>query len=786
MIVDIVHRNQQSQLDTQKCFVSSALLSDYGLAAGSWVLLQRDNITTLNRVFCDRSLRENVCWTDAAVVLPSIGVGAVPGCLNSDRFDQCFRPLSHVSTLAAVTATVVFSSVEGLHSAVKCVCHRVERSTTLQQPRCALCGVSRSVDLQYIVSSLLHGRGVSAVGQTVFNCSFMSLARRHGISSLRICSSTPSSDISVGVIQRGVTDLSIDEVVTEEYISFFDRCFPVCGHAEARRRLLRVIRRQRGKCAPVSVLLMGPVGCGKCTLVQSICQSSGVYVMVVRCGDILTTRTSNTNTSVTSKTDSHSTVTDRLLHNQSSVSSQSIASVFARARLYSTIGQPVTILLLGLDQVHSPAVARQLAHEMQAVKSSTSSASTAAGRFDDVQRLFIVATASYPQRIHQLLRTANCFPLEMYVTIGTQEDRVAYLDQLLSEIDFAGDLSVNELASRTPGFSVADLRSVLQQALLFSLTDTEPHSAITDGSSSGVSGQRPLLTAAAVFRALSVAQSSSVRSVGGAHVIGGDRSCPSAGTDCWSGLAGLDSVISRLLACLETPLVQPDACRRLLGGAPNPTGVLLYGPPGCAKTSLVRAAAARCRAVFLSVSAADIYSPYVGDAERMVAEVFTHARMVAPAVIFLDELDALVGARSQHVKACGVQAKVLAALLNEMDGIGAKHNNMASLQCPVFVVGATNRRDLIDEALLRPGRLDQHIHVPLPDAKSRKQIINLYTRRSPLAPDVDVDELSALTDRFSGADLQQVCNQAALAALTDSMHAKCIKHRHFLQTIENM
>jgi len=213
-------------------------------------------------------------------------------------------------------------------------------------------------------------------------------------------------------------------------------------------------------------------------------------------------------------------------------------------------------------------------------------------------------------------------------------------------------------------------------------------------------------------------------------------------------------------------------------------GILLWGPPGCAKTCLVRAAASTCNINIISASSAHIYSPHVGAAEAAVTELFTRARLMPPAVIFLDELDALVGSRAGDERR-SVREQVLATLLNEMDGVGITsyhdtpthkilEGDTAQVgkevvgvdNSQVVVVGATNRPDLIDSALLRPGRMDRLLYVPPPDVECREQILRTHTRDMPLHDDVDLQSIANNTHNYSGADLKHLCTQAGLIALT--------------------
>ena len=240
-------------------------------------------------------------------------------------------------------------------------------------------------------------------------------------------------------------------------------------------------------------------------------------------------------------------------------------------------------------------------------------------------------------------------------------------------------------------------------------------------------------------------------------------------TESWEDLGGVDSVKARIREVVEWPLIYPEAFSRL--GIRPIRGLLLHGPPGCSKTSIARILAASHHFSFFSLDGAAIFSCYVGEAERLLRTVFACARRAAPSLIFLDEVDALVGVRGRG--ADQVQERVLSTLLNEMDGIVELTG--------VIVLGATNRPDLIDAALMRPGRFDCLIPLTLPDTAGRLDILQRLTRKSPLAVDVDLAKLANESEGASGAVLRQMVQEAALGAIREDQLE--ISMRHFYHRV---
>jgi transitional endoplasmic reticulum ATPase len=222
----------------------------------------------------------------------------------------------------------------------------------------------------------------------------------------------------------------------------------------------------------------------------------------------------------------------------------------------------------------------------------------------------------------------------------------------------------------------------------------------------------------------------------------------------WGDVGGLDEVKRKLREMVEWPLKKPERFRKM--GIKPPKGILLYGPPGCGKTLLARAVATESGANFITIRGPEVFSKWVGESERAIREVFRKARMAAPSIIFIDEVDSIASRRELGLGDSAVAERVISQLLTEMDGLVALEN--------VVVMAATNKPHLIDDALLRPGRFDYLVHVPKPDLAARLEILKVHTKNMPLKG-VNLEEVSGKTEGFSGADLEALCREAGLNAI---------------------
>ncbi|MGV0850597.1 AAA family ATPase [Mycolicibacterium phlei] len=348
-----------------------------------------------------------------------------------------------------------------------------------------------------------------------------------------------------------------------------------------------------------------------------------------------------------------------------------------------------------------------------------------------------IATSQAPDGIDPRLRAPDLCDRELGLSLPDAAIRAQLLEVLLRDVP-AEDLDLDEVAQRTPGFVVADLAALVREAALRAAAR-----ASADGAPPKLT-QDDLMGATTVIRPLSRSATEEV----------------SVGSVTLDDVGDMVATKQALTEAVLWPLQHPDTFARL--GVAPPRGVLLYGPPGCGKTFVVRALASSGRLSVHAVKGAELMDKWVGSSEKAVRELFRRARDSAPSLVFLDEIDALAPRRGQSFDS-GVTDRVVAALLTELDGIDPLRD--------VVVLGATNRPDLIDPALLRPGRLEKLVFVEPPDAGARRDILRTAGKSIPLAPDVDLDALAADLKGYSAADCVALLREAALTAMRRSIDA---------------
>ena len=360
------------------------------------------------------------------------------------------------------------------------------------------------------------------------------------------------------------------------------------------------------------------------------------------------------------------------------------------------------------------------------------------------QNIVVIAATNRPEAIDEALRRPGRFDREIIIGVPDEPGRREILGIHTRGMPLGPEVNLDSLARRTYGFVGADLAALTREAALEAVRRIMPR---IDLSEQVIPTE--VLDALSVERhdfenALKRVQPSAMREV--------MVEAPQVG---WDDIGGLDAARDKLREGVELPLKHPEAFRRI--GIRPAKGFLLYGPPGTGKTLLAKAAAKESQANFIATKSSDLLSKWYGESEQQIARLFARARQVAPTIIFFDELDSLVPARGGGMGEPQVTERVVNTILAEMDGLEELQN--------VVVIGATNRPTLIDPALLRPGRFDELIYVGPPDTAGRRRILAIHTEGMPLAKDVDLESLARRSERFTGADLEDLVRRAGLTAL---------------------
>ncbi|KAM9856925.1 transitional endoplasmic reticulum ATPase-like [Aulostomus maculatus] len=370
------------------------------------------------------------------------------------------------------------------------------------------------------------------------------------------------------------------------------------------------------------------------------------------------------------------------------------------------------------------------------------------------QRAHVVVTAATnrPNSIDPALRRFGRFDREIDIGIPDSTGRLEILQIHTKNMKLADDVDLERIGTDTHGHVGADLAALCSEAALqairkkMTLIDLEDESIDAD-----------------LLNSLAVTMDDFKWALGQSNPSALRETFAEVPQVNWEDIGGLDEVKRELQELVQYPVEYPD--KFLKFGMTPSRGVLFYGPPGCGKTLLAKAIANECQANFVSIKGPEMLTMWFGESEANVRDVFDKARQAAPCILFFDELDSIAKSRGGGAgDAGGAADRVINQILTEMDGMSDKKN--------VFIIGATNRPDIIDAAILRPGRLDQLIYIPLPDKRSRTAILRANLRKSPVARDVDLEYLSDITDGFSGADLTEICQRACKLAIREAIEAE--------------
>ena len=481
---------------------------------------------------------------------------------------------------------------------------------------------------------------------------------------------------------------------------------------------------------PKGVLLLGPPGCGKTLLARAVANESDVNFLSINGPEIISKFYGD--------------------------SEAKLREIFQQAHKNA----PSIILIDELDSIAPKREEVTGEVEKRVVAQLLSLMDGLTGRGN----VIVIGATNRPNALDPALRRPGRFDRE--IEIGTPDKRGRHEILLIHSrgMPLASDVDLKVLAERMHGYTGADLAALCREAAMKALLRYLPEINLTEERIPPCVLEKMEVQIDDFMNAFKEITPTAMREI-----------AVEVPVVHWDEVGGLEEVKEKLKEAVEWPLKNPEVFKRL--GIQPPKGILLIGPPGCGKTMLARAVATESEANFISIKGPEVFSRWVGESEKAIREVFRKARMASPAVIFFDEVDSLVPRRGLGYGDSGVTERVISQLLTEMDGIMPLED--------IIVIAATNRPDIVDSAVLRPGRFDRLIYVPEPDEAARLEIFKIHTKNMPLSNDVDI-KAHRMTKGYSGADISSVCREAAMNALRRDINAKEVTFSDFEKAMEEV
>jgi len=466
---------------------------------------------------------------------------------------------------------------------------------------------------------------------------------------------------------------------------------------------------------PKGVLLYGPPGCGKTLLAKAVANEANAYFITINGPEIMSKYYGE--------------------------SERRLREIFEEAEKNA----PAIIFI---DEIDAIAPRREeVTGEVE--RRVVSQLLTLMDGLKSRGQVIVIAATNIPDAIDPALRRPGRFDREIEIGVPDRKGRLEILQIHTRGMPLGKDVNLEKLADLTYGFTGADIAMLCKEAAMKALRRVLPQ-VIKE------KGEIPDEIPAEVLNKLEVTMEDFLKALQEIEPSGMRDVLIEIPRVKWEDIGDLEEVKKELREAVEWPLKYPQTYSKL--GIEPPRGVLLYGPPGCGKTLLAKAVANEANANFIAVKGPEVLSKWVGESERAIRKIFHKARQVAPCIVFFDEIDSIAGRRGSDVNK--VTDRVLNQLLTELDGIERLRG--------VVVLAATNRPDLLDPALLRPGRLDKLIYVPLPNREARLKILKVHTRKVPLAEDVNLEEIAEKTEGYTGADLAAICREAAMMVLREA------------------
>ena len=520
------------------------------------------------------------------------------------------------------------------------------------------------------------------------------------------------------VIVREDTKLEVEEKPTEARIVPRVTYEDIGGLKEAIQRIREMVElplrhpeifERLGIEPPKGVLLYGPPGCGKTLLAKAVANEADANFLTINGPEIMSKFYGE--------------------------SEERLRQIFREA-------QEKAPSIIFIDEVDAIAPKREEVHG-EVERRVVAQLLTLMDGLQSRGQVIVIAATNVPGILDPALRRPGRFDREIEIGIPDKNGRLEILQIHTRGMPLAQDVDLKHLAEITHGYTGADLAALCREAAMKALRRYLPEINLEEKRIPQQILEKMEVKMDDFMNAYREIVPTAMREV---YV-----EVPAVH---WDDVGGLEDVKQQLREMVEWPLKKPEKFRKM--GIKPPKGVLLYGPPGCGKTLIARAVATESESNFISIKGPEVFSKWVGESEKAIREVFRKARMAAPCVVFIDEIDSIAPRRGLGYSDSGVTERVVSQLLTEMDGLIAMEN--------IVVLAATNKPEILDPALMRPGRFDRLIYIPPPDENSRLQILKVHTRNMPL-DNVNLDEIAKNTNGYSGADLEALCREAAMNAL---------------------